>query len=76
MLRLYIPEQLRQLVVKQYHDDNGHMGVQMTYDAIHQKYYWPNLFKELYDYVSACTICQTRSAQKVKPPIQETDIPP
>ena len=75
-LRLYIPVQLRQLVVKQYHDDNGHMGVQKTYDAIRQKYYWPNLFKELYDYVSACTICQTRSAQKVKPPIQDTDIPP
>ena len=52
------------------------MGVQKTYDAIRQKYYWPNLFKELYDYVSACTICQTRSAQKVKPSIQETDIPP
>ena len=35
-LRLYIPEQLRQLVVKQYHDDKGHMDVQKTYDAIRQ----------------------------------------
>ena len=33
-------------------------------------------FKKLYDYVSACTIYQTRSAQKVKPPIQGTGIPP
>ena len=74
-LHLCIPKQLRQLVVKQYHDDNGHIDVQKTYSAIRQKYYWPNLFKELYDYVSACTICQTRSAQKVKSPIQGTGIP-
>ena len=39
-------------------------------------YYWPNLFKEINKYVSECTICQTRSLQKIRPPLQETDIPP
>ena len=75
-LRLYVPQHLRSLVVKQYHDSNGHMGVQKTFDSIRRKYYWPNLFKELYEYVSACNICQTRSLQKIKQPLQETDIPP
>jgi hypothetical protein len=75
-LRLYVPAHLRSLVVTQYHDDNGHMGVQKTYDAIKLKYYWPNLYKELYVYVTRCTTCQTRSLQKVKPPLQETEIPP
>ena len=75
-LRLYVPKHLRSLVVKQYHDSNGHMGVQKTFDSIRRKYYWPNLFKELYEYVSVCNICQTRSLQKIKQPLQETDIPP
>ena len=75
-LRLFIPKHLRILVVKQYHDQNGHMGVQKTFDSIRQKYYWPNLFKEVNKYVGECTICQTRSLQKVKQPLQETDIPP
>ena len=35
-----------------------------------------SLFKEINKYVSECTICQTRSLEKVKQPLQETDIPP
>ena len=74
-LRLFVPQHLRQMVVTQYHDDNGHMGVQKTYDSIRQKYFWPNLFQELYDYVSACVPCQTRAVQKVKPLLQRPDLP-
>ena len=62
-------------MVKQYHDQNGHMGVQKTFDSIRQKYYWPNLFKEINKCVNECTICQTRSLQKIRQPLQETDIP-
>ena len=76
VLRLYVPKHLRALVVRQYHDDNGHMGVQKTFDCIRQKYFWPNLFKELYQYVSSCTVCQARSLLKIRQPLQETDIPP
>ena len=75
-LRLFIPKHLRNFVVQQYHDQNGHMGVQKTFDSIRQKYYWPNLFKEINKYVNECTICQTRSLQKIRQPLQETDIPP
>ena len=75
-LRLFIPKHLRIFVVKQYHDQNGHMGVQKTFDSIRQKYYWPNLFKEINKYVNECTICRTRSLQKIRQPLQETDIPP
>lgn len=76
ILRLYVPVHLRDMVIRQYHDLNGHMGIDKTFDAIKQKYYWPNLFKELYDYVSRCVLCQTRNMKKIKPPVQPTDIPP
>ena len=76
ILRLYVPKHLRNIVVKQYHDDNGHMGVQKSFDGIRQKYYWPNLYKEIYQYVTDCIVCKTRSLQKVRQPLQETDIPP
>ncbi|MCG7879415.1 MAG: RNase H-like domain-containing protein, partial [Candidatus Thiodiazotropha endolucinida] len=75
-LRLFIPKHLRSLVVTQYHDNNGHMGVQKTFNSIRQKYFWPNLFKEIHKYVSDCMTCRTRSMQKTKHPLQETDIPP
>ena len=50
--------------------------MQKTFDSIRQKYYWLNLFKEINKYVNECTICQTRSLQKIRQPLQETDIPP
>ena len=75
-LRLYVPSHLRAIIINQYHDENGHMGVQKCYDSIRLKYFWPNLLKELYKYVTECTTCQSRSLQKVKQPLQETDQPP
>lgn len=75
-LRLYVPRELESLVVQQYHDGLGHMGVDKTYDAIRSKYYMPNLYKRLHTYVEGCVVCQTRSGKKTQPPLQETDIPP
>ena len=45
-LRLYVPKHLRSLVITQYHDRNGHLGIQNTFDSIRQKYYWQNLLKK------------------------------
>ncbi|CAC5412556.1 unnamed protein product [Mytilus coruscus] len=75
VLRLYVPLQLREEVVNQYHDVD-HLGVDKTYDAIKIKYFWPNLYKELHEYVNSCIICQQRSSYNGKPLLQETDIPP
>ena len=34
VIRLYIPSHLKKLVIEQYHDQNGHMGIEKTYNAI------------------------------------------
>ena len=51
------------------------MGRQRTFDVIRHEYYWPNLFKQIHQHVVDCLVCQTRSLQKVKQPLQETDFP-
>ena len=75
-LRTYIPYHIKMAVIKQYHDDNGHLGIDKTFDALRLRCYWPNMYKELYEYVNNCVTCQTRSLKKIQPPLQETDIPP
>ena len=70
IIRLYVPHHYRSGVVKQYHDDNEHLGIDKTFDAIRQKYYWPNLYKELYDYVSKCITCATRNLKQLKPSVR------
>ena len=75
-LRLYVPSHLRTLLIKQYHDENGHFGVDKTYQSLRRKYYWPNMFKELYDYISKCILCNERNLKKSRPPLKTTEVPP
>ena len=75
-LRLYIPEHLRHLVIKQFHDNNAHFGIDKTYAAIKSKYYWKNLFKNIYMYISKCLVCQKNAASRIRPPMQITDVSP
>ena len=64
---LHFPEHLKKEIVEQYHDNNGHMGIDKTHGAIKTKYYWPNMYKDLCQYVTSCVNCQTRNVRKVKP---------
>jgi hypothetical protein len=75
-LRLYIPKEIEQTVIEQFHDRLGHMALDKTYDSIALKYYWPNMYKKLNAYIEKCITCQTRSDMRTRPPLQETDIPP
>ena len=63
-LSTYIPYHIKMAVIKQYHSDNGHMGIDKTSDTLRLKYYWLNMYKELYEYVNKCVTCQTRSLKK------------
>ncbi|VDI83414.1 Hypothetical predicted protein [Mytilus galloprovincialis] len=75
-LRLYVPLQLRNEVIKSYHDNLSHLGIDKCHDSIRQKYFWPKLYKELNSYINSCVICQSQSASKTKPLLQISDIPP
>ena len=76
ILHLYIPSHLQNTVLAEYHSTLGHMEVDKTYNAIRAKYYWVNLYKDAISYVTSCIVCQTRSNQRTKIAIQETDTPP
>ena len=75
IIRLYVPNHLTERVIRQFHEII-HLGVDKTFDAIRDKYYWPNLYKQVYDHVSKCVPCQTRNLKKVKAPLTEVDTPP
>ena len=76
MLRLYIPQEMESIVIKQYHDQLGHMGLDKTYDSIRLKYFFPNMYRKINTYIEKCISCQAMSGKKPKPPLHETEIPP
>lgn len=75
-LRLYVPNHLHHLVIKQYHDDNGHPGCQRLFHKVKQKYYWPKLFKDLHAYVDKCIACRIRNLIAIKAPMSDKVVVP
>ena len=70
--RLYIPKLIQEDLLKQIHDDMGHMSIQL----LDRKYFWPRLYKEVTNYINSCVICQrVRRTRWVEPP-SVTDFEP
>ena len=73
-LRLYLPDHLTNVMIKGYHDF-GHMGLDKTYDNLKVRYFFPNMYKRINEYVSKCVTCQEHNMKSAKPPMGEMDIP-
>ena len=37
---------------------SGHFGVEATYNRARSRYYWPNLYKTIAEYIKSCDTCQ------------------
>ena len=55
-IRFVIPRHFAPELVKQYHDDNGHMGIDKAHDTLKQKYYWPDLYRKLSECINRCAV--------------------
>ncbi|KAL1447152.1 hypothetical protein WDU94_013887 [Cyamophila willieti] len=69
--RLYVPQHCTEQVIQNYHDDSlyCHPGVSATTVLIKNKYYWPNLQRDVQTYVFACDVCaRTKAAGRTKVP--------
>ena len=59
--QLVIPRKFRALIMSQYHDciaGGAHQGFDRTYAHLRLKYYWPGMYRDLYQYVKTCQTCQ------------------
>ena len=57
-LRLFVPEHLREKVLTAYHSENGHLGIDKSWETAKIKYYWKNMYKDFYTYISQCVPCR------------------
>lgn len=74
-LPLCMTEHICDLVMQQYHDLLGHMGINKCYSSAKSKYYWKNMYRYMSTYISKCITCNARSSKREKNPIGETEIP-
>ena len=59
-MALVIPEARRHYVMDNYHQSlfAGHLGIKRTYARIASQFWWPNMFSDVYNYVTHCIPCQ------------------
>ena len=76
--QLVVPREYRTKVLEQYHDSplGGHRQFQNTYISIREKYYWPDMVKDIKNWVASCTNCTRadRSKQRKNAPLQRVKV--
>ena len=62
--QLVVPQGLRETVLEQFHDSKlsgGLFAFQKTLDRARQRFWWPNMRKDIERKCGNCTLCQARS---------------
>ncbi|CAD6236937.1 GSCOCG00012487001-RA-CDS [Cotesia congregata] len=66
-------------IIEEYHGSavGGHKGMTKTYKRIRQNFFWPNIKKDVVDYIQKCLDCQLKKLVRVKTkqPMVITDTP-
>ena len=58
ILRVVVPSKLREMVLKQAHEESGHWGLRKTCDRILKLFLWPKLKRDVAEYIKTCYVCQ------------------
>ncbi len=66
---LLMPQHLIKEILSESHGHllAGHFGVNKTKQRILQSYYWPNMVKDITEYLQSCDKCQLTKVDKMQP---------
>ncbi len=57
--RLVVPFPLVKELLKEIHEtDAGHLGMEKTWKLVKSRYYWPRMYKSVFEFVRSCKTCQ------------------
>ncbi|MCP3663175.1 MAG: hypothetical protein GY696_11885, partial [Gammaproteobacteria bacterium] len=75
--RWVVPAGLKLQLLRQYHEDLGHFGVNKVQKLLSRKYYWIRLTADVQNHIRTCISCQKRKTPipKPNPPLQSITIP-
>lgn len=76
--QLALPGPVREDVLRSFHDSHaggGHLGVQKTFAAIRERYFFPAMYQIIHDYVTTCDQCQRMKVDRKKQPPPLTPLP-
>ncbi|KAH9268094.1 hypothetical protein BASA84_000404 [Batrachochytrium salamandrivorans] len=73
----YMPSNDRVQVMKHYHESLAHLKYGSIIDLITRRFWWPDMKKDLKNYIARCPECQlNRSASRTHAPLPIRPVPP
>lgn len=60
--RFVVPETMVNSIIRAYHDDLAHCGLEKTFESIHESYWFPSMRKRIKDYINNCITCLMANA--------------
>ena len=59
--RIILPDQVEIILFNLHKDQNGaHLGIETTFEKAKERYYWPQMYETIRQYVKTCENCQKR----------------
>ena len=56
--QLIIPDNMKDTVLQQLHDQAGHLGISKTTEKVKARFYWPGYEQDIQNWISYCQQCQ------------------
>ncbi|PFX34507.1 Uncharacterized protein K02A2.6 [Stylophora pistillata] len=71
--RIIVPSSLRQCILAKVHA--SHLGIQGCLRRAKEAFYWPGIYKQITEFISRCSICNSYKPQQQKEPLKCHEIP-
>ena len=68
-VQVVVPASHRTMVLEQLHDKFGHFGIDRTLELVRERFYWPNMAKDVEAKVKTCLRCICRKAHPTRSPL-------
>src|ERR1043165_479849 len=68
--RVILREQVESILYHLHQDlSAAHLGIDAVFEKARERYYWPQMYDDVRNYVNSCDTCQRRGAQERKEPL-------
>eukprot|EP00794_Sanderia_malayensis_P013568 gene13568-14969_t len=75
--QVVLPKFIAPTILKEAHEQVGHMGVAKTFDFIQRRFYWPGFFKSVENFCACCEICaKNKTVPRPRWPLKPIDVVP
>jgi hypothetical protein len=62
----------REKIMREMHDENGHLGQKATYNLIAKRYQWKGMYGDVVEWIKTCDECQKRAKLRFAEPLHPT----